>query len=281
VIVFQDLTLWTAIAQLGLGLMAGVIVGAIVKRMTSLEPRSAYAGPHRVCPACNAPALRPVRGTAAQRVIRTITRKWPYACTRCDWPGARHAARKKPDHDSRKTPEPVVEPSVVPTEPHVRQPRAPRPKLRIIDAQTVEQTLHAEEREPEPGSPRTLLKDDAAQVKDSVYRYVASLNAGDVTARSSCSLSEFTCFDVDGGPLKCNTFEGRSQSPEGFDLRCRDLRVYVYKDTAIATAYLVGTITVASGTPTHVTGRSSWVHLRQNGEWKIAHSHLSPLSPDA
>jgi ketosteroid isomerase-like protein len=57
--------------------------------------------------------------------------------------------------------------------------------------------------------------------------------------------------------------------------------VYVYKDTAIATAYLVGTVTSTTGTPVHVTGRSSWVHLRQNGEWKIAHSHLSPLNPDA
>jgi ketosteroid isomerase-like protein len=278
VIVFQDLTLWTAIAQLGLGLMAGVVVGAIVKRVTSLDTASPPSGARRICPACGAPALRPVRGTAAQRAMRTVTRKWPYACTRCDWP---HMTRKKPvSKHQGDTPEPVVEPSVVVGDAHVHEPRVETPKVRIIDAQTVEQTLHAETVEPEAAAPRMKSKDDTAQVKDSVYRYVASLNAGDVTARANCSLSEFTCFDVDGGPLKSNTFEGRTEPAQAFDLRCRDLRVYVYKDTAIATSYLVGTITTASGTPTHVTGRSSWVHLRQNGEWKIAHSHLSPLNPD-
>ena len=266
-------------AQLGLGLMAGVIVGAIVKRMTSVETHTPPPGARRICPACGAPALRPVHGSAAQRAIRTVTRKWPYACTRCDWP---HAARKKPvSKHPAETAAPVIEPSVVAGEPHVHAPRVEPPKLRIIDAQTVEQTLHAETVEPEEATPRVMLKDDAAQVKDAVYRYVASLNSGDVTARANCSLSEFTCFDVDGGPLKSNAFDARLEPAQSFDLRCRDLRVYVYKDTAIATSYLVGTVTTASGAPTHVTGRSSWVHLRQNGEWKIAHSHLSPLNPDA
>jgi ketosteroid isomerase-like protein len=281
VIVFQDLTFWTAIAQLGLGLVAGAIVGAIVKRMTSIDiPPANVRG---MCPACGAPALRPVRGTAAQRAIRTITRKWPYACTRCDWP-ASHASHKKP---ANKPPvevsEPVpVEPSVVINEPAAEAPRVEPPAVLIIDAQTVEQTMNAQTIEPESSS-RMNLKDDTAQVKDSVYRYVASLNSGDVAARANCSLSEFTCFDVDGGPLRSNRFEdGHAAGPaQSFNLRCRDLRVYVYKDTAIATAYLVGTVTSTTGTPVHVTGRSSWVHLRQNGEWKIAHSHLSPLNPDA
>lgn len=71
-----------------------------------------------------------------------------------------------------------------------------------------------------------------------------------------------------------------SDTGETYDLRCRDLRVYIHKDTAIATAYLVGTIPGTNGARTHVSGRSSWVHLRQNGEWKIAHNHLSPLSAE-
>jgi ketosteroid isomerase-like protein len=129
---------------------------------------------------------------------------------------------------------------------------------------------------------RVPPKDDATQIKESVYEYVALLNAGDVTARANCYLSEFTSFGIEGGPLVSNRFERRFSGPiSTFDLRCRDLRVYVHKDTAIVTAYLIGTVTNVHGAPTRVTSRSSWVHLRQNGEWKIAHSHLSPLDPEA
>ena len=112
--------------------------------------------------------------------------------------------------------------------------------IELIDAPFVE-PARAPELEPVPT--RMTPKDDAAQVKDSVYQYVALLNVGDVSARANCYLSEFTSFAIDGGPLVTNRFEGRSASGpiQTFDLRCRDLRVYVYKDTAIATAYLVGT----------------------------------------
>jgi ketosteroid isomerase-like protein len=136
--------------------------------------------------------------------------------------------------------------------------------------------------EPERAPVRIPPKDDASQVKESVYQYVALLNSGDIAARATCYLSEFTSFGIEGGPLHSNRFEGRNPGPTStFDLRCRDLRVYIHKDTAIATAYLIGTITNANGAPIRVTGRSSWVHLRQNGEWKIVHSHLSPLNTDA
>ena len=119
-------------------------------------------------------------------------------------------------------------------------------------------------------------------MKDAIYHSIALLNSGDVTARANCYLSEFTSFTVDGGPLQTSRFERRPAGPTStFDLRCRDLRVYIYKDTAIATAYLVGTMTHPNAAPTRVTGRSSWVLLRQNADWKIAHSHLSPLNPEA
>jgi len=136
---------------------------------------------------------------------------------------------------------------------------------------------------PLPAAPPVTPPDDATQVKDAVFHYLALLNSGDVSARANCYLSEFTSFDADGKPLKSNGVDWRaaaSDPGQTFNLRCRDLRVYIHKDTAIATAYLVGTVTNPNGLPTRVTGRSSWVHLRQNGEWKIAHSHLSPLSPE-
>jgi len=140
--------------------------------------------------------------------------------------------------------------------------------------------VQAIEAEPEPPPPPPVIKDDTTLVKDSVYEYVALLNTGDVSARASCYLSEFTTFAIDGGPLISKRFQGRTGPIQTFDLRCRDLRVYIHKDTAIATGYLIGTITDANNQPLRVTGRCSWVHLRQGGEWKIAHSHLSPLNPE-
>jgi ketosteroid isomerase-like protein len=50
---------------------------------------------------------------------------------------------------------------------------------------------------------------------------------------------------------------------------------------AISTASLVGTVTTSDGARKTVSGRSSWVHLREKGTWKIAHTHLSPLRSDS
>lgn len=136
-----------------------------------------------------------------------------------------------------------------------------------------------------PAPLRPNPKDDATQVKDAVFHYLALLNAGDISARANCYLSEFTSFDADGQPLKSSAgvdWRAAASTPlQAVDLRCRDLRVYIHKDTAIATAYLVGTVSTSHGSPTRVSGRSSWVHLRQNGVWKIAHTHLSPLNPES
>jgi ketosteroid isomerase-like protein len=126
--------------------------------------------------------------------------------------------------------------------------------------------------------------DDLTLVKEAIFHYLARLNAGDVSARANCQLSEFTSFGVDGRPLESSATSWRtapSDAAQAYDLRCRDLRVYIHKDTAISTAYLVGTILSPGGAPVRISGRSSWVHLRQSGEWKMAHNHLSPLNPDA
>jgi ketosteroid isomerase-like protein len=126
----------------------------------------------------------------------------------------------------------------------------------------------------------TGSKDDVSEVREAVFRYLQLLNAGDVAARASCSLSDSTSFGVEGGPLSANVLDWRGTRPEtslACDLSCRDLRVYIHNDTAIATGYVVGTVAGRNGTPRRVTGRGSWVHLRQNGEWKLAHNHLSPL----
>jgi len=241
VILWHDLNFWTAVGQIGMGVMAGMLLGAVIRRAARMAQPPVIPSKDRMCPACGAPSLRRIRGGSPRRLFGVLTGRWAYSCVRCDWPATpRRADRKRPT---------------------------------IVDAERVIA--------PEPV--RLATKDDATQVKDAVFQYLALLNAGDVAARANCYLSEFTSFDADGRPLKSNGVDWRAAASapgQTFDLRCRDLRVYINKDTAIATAYLVGTVATPHGPATRVSGRSSWVHLRQNGEWKIAHTHLSPLSPE-
>jgi ketosteroid isomerase-like protein len=286
VILFQDLNFWTAVGQLGMGAMAGIAVGVILRRVRTIArpPRR----DSRICPGCGAPALQRVRGTSAQRAMSMFTRRATYACMRCDWPAAPRAARKarvapKRSNEPSKRPfiETLVEPPAVETA-AVKTSAAEAAMIErpepVTPAAPVDLTGVDLEQPPAKSQP----KDDATAVKESVYYYVALLNAGDVSIRANCFLSEFTSFAFDGGPLQSSRFERRTAgSVTPYDLRCRDLRVYIHKDTAIATAYLVGTMEDLKGNPTRVTGRSTWVHLRQNGEWKLAHSHLSPLNPEA
>jgi ketosteroid isomerase-like protein len=290
VILFQDLNFWTAVGQIGMGAMAGIAVGVVLKRVRYIArpPRRES----RICPGCGAPALQRVRGTSAQRVISMFTRQAPYACMRCDWPTAPRTMRKtrgasKRSHgadqasfvDAAEVNAPV-EASTPSMAVDMLQPARPAPPvdLSAIDRAAAERAAVEIEQPPA----RSEHKDDATAVKESVYYYVALLNAGDASIRANCFLSEFTSFAIDGGPLQSSKFERRAAgSVAPFDLRCRDLRVYIYKDTAIATAYLIGKMEDANGKPIRVTGRSTWVHLRQNGEWKLAHSHVSPLNPEA
>ena len=56
------------------------------------------------------------------------------------------------------------------------------------------------------------------------------------------------------------------------DLAVRDLEVTVYGDAAIVTGYRVGSIRSAY----EVTLRLSMVWVKESGEWRLAHVHLSP-----
>jgi ketosteroid isomerase-like protein len=197
-----------------------------------------------------------------------------YECTRCGWPAPATDARSIRSTSRKSTnakltvrntsavekPEPV-EP------PHEAE---PAPALDPEAAIELDETVS-----------RMDPKDDAEQVKDAIYYYLALLNAGDVSIRANCCLSDFTSFAEDAGPLRTGRSGRRQTGPTSpFNLRCRDLRVYIYKDTAIATAYLVGTTTNGNEKPTRVSGRTSWVLLRQSDDWKIAHNHSSPLNPE-
>jgi ketosteroid isomerase-like protein len=294
VILWKDLTFWTAVGQLGLGVLAGLAIGIVLREARRFARPPATHPEGGLCPACGARSLRRVRGSAVQRVVAVFTRRWPSGCRRCGWPsmsptaGAmRPLARRMPDSSpSSKVldmDDLVLHETVVPNVLH----ETVVPKVlhetvipKIVPKDVVAKDVVARD----VVTKDAVTQDDVADVKAAVLRYLAMLNAGDVAARANCYLSGFTSFGVDGGRLAWREFDWRTAGPDAgrtYDLRCRDLRVYVHKDTAIATAYLVGTITRPDGASKPVTGRSSWVHLRQDGEWKIAHTHLSPLNGDS
>jgi ketosteroid isomerase-like protein/predicted RNA-binding Zn-ribbon protein involved in translation (DUF1610 family) len=274
VILWHDLNFWTAVGQLGIGVMAGLAVGIILQRVRRLA-RSSTRRTALVCPRCGAQSLQRSQVASAQAALGVAASQSKYVCARCGWPAPPASTRTIRFTSRRSTNAKMA----------VRQTSAvekPEPVEEAPEADSSTAFDPAAAMELDETVSRMDPKDDTEQVKDAIYYYLALLNAGDVTVRANCCLSDFTNFAPDGGPLQTGRSERRPNGPTSpFNLRCRDLRVYIYKETAIATAYVVGTTTTnGNQRPTRISGRSSWVLLRQNGEWKIAHSHASPLNPE-
>jgi len=266
VILWENLTFWTAVGNVGLGMLAGLMVGLVVREARRYTRRSSGSPPVAgACPVCGTRSLRRLRRRGFERLARVLTRRWPYGCRRCGWRSTVSVpVRVRPT----APPRPQLRPSVAPR----RQPRPPAPFLNDIDRDDA----FADE----PGL--VAAGDDEADVKAAVMDYVALLNSGNVQARTKLYRSDCTGFGLDSGPLASGAFDPHTarmavESGRVFDLRCRDLRTRVHGHTAISTASLVGTLTTSDGARKTVSGRSSWVHLREQGTWKIAHTHLSPL----
>ncbi|MDA2925337.1 nuclear transport factor 2 family protein [Acidobacteria bacterium AH-259-L09] len=131
--------------------------------------------------------------------------------------------------------------------------------------------------------------DDMADVKAAVLEHYAAINAGDMDAAVQQHTPEFSGFLADGGLLwgfdsledQRKTFQAFSGAGFKTDWQVvrRHLDVEIYGETAIATFYLVGTITWPGGFTRQGTWRVSEVWIKQGGQWKEAHHHDSPLIP--
>ena len=263
-ILWDKLNFWTPFGNLVMGLLAGwfgLLAGSLIAIILIAARRFARPPatplPHGgICPACGTRSLRRVRRSRVQRLVTVFTRRYPHRCCRCGWPSpSATTARKRPL--ARRMPDPTPPPVVLDWESALTRRRE-----------------------------RVLQSDDVAEVRAAVLRYLAALNAGDVTATAKCHLADFTDFGFDSGLLALDRFDSRTARTDldagrTYDLRCQDLRIYIHKDTAIATACLAGTVTRPDGASTAVAGRSALVHLRQRGAWRIAHTHWSPLNPDS
>ncbi len=130
------------------------------------------------------------------------------------------------------------------------------------------------------------MADDADDVKAAVQRFYAALNAGDAGALMRLYAAGSTSFGAGGGLLETfdsleerrNSFQATADAgvKRNFQARHTDVRVYG-NSTAVTTSYGVGTITQPNGTVVQFNNRITRVLVKQGGQWKQVHNHLSPV----
>jgi len=127
------------------------------------------------------------------------------------------------------------------------------------------------------------IADDVDDVKAALQSFVAALNAGDAGALTRLHATANTNFGARGGLLETyNSPEERRQAFQAtrvkFNVQARHIDVRIYgSSTAVATNYGVGRITRPDGTTGQVNNRITAVLIKQGGQWKIVHQHLSPV----
>ncbi len=130
------------------------------------------------------------------------------------------------------------------------------------------------------------MADDVDDLKAAEDSYYAALNAGDANAWAQHHAARYTRFSPGGQLLERfdSVEEIRKPRQAAFDagvkfnVQSRHLEISVYGDTAVTTNYGVGTVTQPNGTTGQVNNRITRVWVKQGGQWKADHSHLSPLN---
>ncbi len=129
------------------------------------------------------------------------------------------------------------------------------------------------------------IADDVDDVKAAVQSYVAALSAGDAGALTRLHATASTSFGAGGGLLatfdspeeRRNSFQATLDAGLKLNVQLRNVEVSVYGDTAVTTSYAVGTVTQPNGTAVQANNRLTTVWVKQGGQWKEVHRHLSPL----
>ncbi len=129
------------------------------------------------------------------------------------------------------------------------------------------------------------IADDADDVRAALQRYTIALTAGDASALMQLHAAANTSFGAGGGLLatfdsleeRRNSFQATLDAGLKLNVQSRHVEVSVYGDTAVTTSYAVGTVTQPNGTTGQANNRLTTVWVKQGGQWKEVHRHLSPL----
>src|SRR5687767_13138284 len=122
-----------------------------------------------------------------------------------------------------------------------------------------------------------------ADVKTAVLDIVTGFNSGSVDQIERRLAPQHNRFQGEGGFLTSfiDATELRSAFQGGFKLNfeVHNLEAAVFGDSAIATFFMSGTITPPNATPrTEGPWRSSFVFNKQDGIWKLVHSHQPAMN---
>ena len=129
-----------------------------------------------------------------------------------------------------------------------------------------------------------VLADDAADVRATIERHYTAIHAQDSDTTSSHHLEDFTLFLADGGLLIESGWAEALKRMGGtvdfpvLNVLMTNFNAQIYGDVALATFYLVGTVT-RDGKTKDITNRVSAVWVKVEGVWKEAHHHESKLLP--
>ena len=122
-----------------------------------------------------------------------------------------------------------------------------------------------------------------AEVKAAVMDLIGGFNAGSVDQIERRLAPQQNRFPGEGGFLTsfidASELRGAFQSGFKLNFRVDNLEAAVYGTTAVSTFFMSGTITPSNGTPRKDgPWRSSLVWNKQDGAWKLVHSHQSAMN---
>lgn len=120
------------------------------------------------------------------------------------------------------------------------------------------------------------------EVKAAFRSLIDSYNSANADQIEKLLAGQQSGFRPDGGPLTLaiDPTEMREEFRAGVraNLEVHDLDAAVHGNAAVTTSLLSGRITLpGGGTRTYGPYRSSFVWIKPDGAWKLAHSHQSPL----
>ncbi len=128
------------------------------------------------------------------------------------------------------------------------------------------------------------MADDSDDVKAAFLNLFTTLRAHDSQSMAQNYMPDYTNFGRGGGLLiRTATPEEMGKARQAvFDsinitLQPRNVEVQVYGNTAVVTAYLIGSITPANNETIRVNDRRTGVWVKQGGTWKEVHMHQSPI----
>jgi hypothetical protein len=142
-----------------------------------------------------------------------------------------------------------------------------------------------------------VVADDVDDVKVAYLQHIANSNSGNVDGFVGQHLAGHSAFGPTGALLtRYDSTEGekklvraaldagraanpgRSSVRAFSDVQVRHLEARIYGSlSAVVTAYLTGRETASDGTIRQRTLRASSMWIKQGGQWKEVHDHLSDL----